>query len=159
MQDTTGNSCRRVGARIPNARDKSAYGECNNRYRTLLSRSAMRVCHPGPVAFQRSITSVGTRSEISLRGFGENGRPPLFILERASISSVNSGSSSYSSACTVCASTRTRSDFKERRDAGLFAFICFLGCGTDSTCSLLGAFALVVHVSGAAFCATYQVSC
>lgn len=94
-------------------------------HRTLLSRSAMRVCHPGPVAFQRSITSAGSRSEINFRGFGDKGLPPLFTFARASISSVRSGSSSYSSGLTLWASTRARSDFKERRNAGLFAFIGF----------------------------------
>ncbi len=85
----------------------------------------MRVCQPGPVAFHRSITSLGRRSDINLRGFGESGLPPLLTFARASMSSVSSGSSSYSFAFTTCASTRARSDFKERRDASLFAFIGF----------------------------------
>jgi len=66
-------------------------------HRTLLSRSAIRVCQPGPVAFQSSITSAGKRREINLRGFGESGLPPFFTFARASISSVSSGRSSYSS--------------------------------------------------------------
>src|SRR5882672_9717893 len=70
-------------------------------HRTLLRRSAKRVCQPGPVAFQRSITSAGRRSEISLRGFGDKGLPPLFTFARASMSSVSSGSSSYSSGLTL----------------------------------------------------------
>ena len=94
-------------------------------HRTLLSRSAIRVCQPGPVAFQSSITSAGNRREINLRGFGESGLPPLFTFARASISSVSSGRSSYSSFFKVWASTRAMSDFKEWRDAFLFAFIGF----------------------------------
>jgi len=54
----------------------------------LLSRSALRVCQPAPVAFQRSITSTGRRSEISLRGLGDTACPPLLSFARASISSV-----------------------------------------------------------------------
>src|SRR5262249_26577275 len=65
--------------------------------RTLLNRSPMRVCHPGPVALQRSMTSAGRRREINFRGFSETGRPPLWTRARASISSVNSGCSLYSS--------------------------------------------------------------
>jgi len=47
----------------------------------------------------------------------------LLIFARASISSVNSGSSLYSSGVTKWASTRARSDFKERRDARFLSFI------------------------------------
>ena len=101
--------------------------DCRVRFphRTLLSRSAIRVCQPAPVAFQRSITSVGNRREINLRGLAESGLPPLFTFARASISSVSSGRSSYSSFFKVWASTRAMSDFKEWRDAFLFAFIGF----------------------------------
>jgi hypothetical protein len=94
-------------------------------YRILLRRSAMRVCHPGPDAFQRAMTSAGSRSEMSLRGFAERGRPPFFTSALASISEVSSGSSRYSLALTTCASTRARSDFKVRREALLFAGIGF----------------------------------
>jgi len=65
-------------------------------YRDLLSRSAIRVCHPGPVAFQRSITFAGSRREINFRGFAETGRPPFFNFARSSISVVRRGNSSYS---------------------------------------------------------------
>jgi hypothetical protein len=41
------------------------------------------------------------------------------------MSLVRRGSSSYSPAFILCASTRARSDFKERRDAGFFAAIGF----------------------------------
>ena len=84
----------------------------------------MRVCQPGPVAFHRSMTSTGSRSEICLRGLAETGLPPFLSVPRANISSVSSGSSSYSSAVIACASTRARSDFKGRRDPDPFAFIC-----------------------------------
>ncbi len=57
---------------------------------SLLRRSAMRVCQPGPVAFQRSMTSTGSRMEMSLRGFAERGRQPLFTTARASAWSVSS---------------------------------------------------------------------
>ena len=58
---------------------------------TLLRRSAIRVCQPGPVAFHRAITSSGRRREISFRGFKILGRPPFLTLARASISFVSSG--------------------------------------------------------------------
>jgi hypothetical protein len=87
--------------------------------------SAMRVCQPGPVAFHRSMTSTGSLIESSFRGFSDAGRPPRLTSARASISSFSSGSSSYSPFFTTCASTRARSDCKERRDTGLFAFIDF----------------------------------
>jgi hypothetical protein len=58
----------------------------------------MRVCHPGPVAFHRAITSAGNRRDINLRGFVDTGLPPLLILARFNISSVNSGNSLYSRA-------------------------------------------------------------
>jgi hypothetical protein len=77
------------------------------------------------VAFHRAITSAGNRRDINFRGFGDTGLPPLLILARFNICSVSSGSSSYSRAFTTWASTRARSDFKERRDAALFAFIGF----------------------------------
>src|SRR5687768_12389073 len=85
----------------------------------------MRVCQPGPVAFQRSITSAGSLNVSCLRGFADVGRPPRFTVARANISSVSSGSSSYSPFLILCASTRARSDFKERRDAVLLSFIRF----------------------------------
>jgi hypothetical protein len=69
------------------------------------------------------MTSAGSRSEISLRGFAETGRPPLFMVARVNISSVSSGSSSYSLRFITCASTRVRFDFKERRDARFFSTI------------------------------------
>jgi hypothetical protein len=71
------------------------------------------------------MTSVGSRKEMSLRGLVDTGLPPLLTFARANISSVSSGSSSYSLASTKCASKRARSDFEERRDALLFTFICF----------------------------------
>ena len=85
----------------------------------------MRVCHPGPVALQRSSTSAGSRREINFRGFVESGLPPLLTFARASMSLVRRGNSSYSFAFILCASTRSRLDFKERRDAGFFAAIGF----------------------------------
>jgi hypothetical protein len=69
------------------------------------------------------MTSAGNRRDINLRGFVDTGLPPLLILARFNISSVNSGNSLYSRALITWASTRARSDFKERRDAPLFAFI------------------------------------
>jgi len=44
----------------------------------LLRRAAIRVCQPGPVDFQRSITSAGNRKVSNLRGFAETGRPRFF---------------------------------------------------------------------------------
>src|SRR5712691_4791809 len=85
----------------------------------------MRVCQPGPVAFQRAMTSAGSRSEMSFLGLSERGRPPFLTLARASMSDVSCGSSRYSLALTTFASTRARSDFKVRREAFLFAAIGF----------------------------------
>lgn len=62
---------------------------------------------------------------MSFRGFAERGRPPLFTLPRASMSSVSSGSSSYSCRRMTCASTRARSEPEERRDARFLAVIGF----------------------------------
>jgi len=90
---------------------------------TLLRRSAIRVCQPGPVARQRATTSAGNRSEMSCRGFAERGRPPLLTVARESISSVSSGSSRYSEREMRWASTRPRSEFEVRREAGLFTGI------------------------------------
>src|SRR5437773_1196495 len=83
----------------------------------------MRVCQPGPVAFQRSMTSTGRRIEMSLRGFAERGRPPLFTTALDRACSVNSGSSLYSCGRIEWASTLARSDFKVRREAGFLTVV------------------------------------
>ena len=71
--------------------------EMRGAYLTLLRRSAIRVCQPpGPVAFQRAMTFAGRRREMSFLGLSDRGRPPFFICARANVSSVSSGSSSYS---------------------------------------------------------------
>lgn len=63
------------------------------------STSAIRVCQPGPVAFQLAITSGGSRSDRSLRGCCSLGRPrrtsfsPRYKSAPAIHSSVISGSS------------------------------------------------------------------
>ena len=87
------------------------------------NRSAIRVCQPGPEARHRSITSGGSRSEMSCRGLGERGRPPLFTTARDSISSVSSGSSLYSDGLMTCASTSFISEPEVGREAGLFTII------------------------------------
>ena len=92
---------------------------------TLDSLSAIRVCQPGPVARHFWMMVSGKRIEISFFGSSERGRPPLLTLPRASMSSVSSGSSSYSSGRITCAATRARSEPKERRDTLLLAVICF----------------------------------
>lgn len=84
----------------------------------------MRVCQPGPVALHRSITSTGSRMEISLRGFSDRGRPPLLTTARDRASSVSAGSSLYSCARILWASTFARSDFKVRREAGFLTMVC-----------------------------------
>ena len=71
------------------------------------------------------MTSAGSRMVISLRGFCDTGRPPFLTVARVNISGVSSGSSAYSRGLMTWASTRVRSDFKERRDARFFAAICF----------------------------------
>jgi len=98
----------------------------------------MRVCQPGPVAFQRSMTSMGRRMEISLRGFAERGRPPLFTTARANDSSVSSGKSLYSCARTTWASTLVRSDFKVRREAGFLTVIGLSHAENVSSCTSYG---------------------
>jgi hypothetical protein len=83
----------------------------------------MRVCQPGPVAFQRAITSGGSRRLIICRGLTDLGLPAFLKTVLANISSVISGSSSYSSGWITCTSTRLRSEPKVRREAGLFTFV------------------------------------
>ncbi len=89
-----------------------------------VSFSAMRVCQPGPEARQRSMTSSVSRIEIRSFGFAERGRPPFFNSPLASISSVSSGSSSYSSGRILCFATLVRFDPKARRDTLLLSVIC-----------------------------------
>lgn len=89
----------------------------------LARRSAIRVCQPGPVARQRFTTSGGKRREMSWRGLGERGRPPLLTTARRNISSVSSGSSLYSERRIRCASTRFRSEPKVRREAVLLTAV------------------------------------
>ena len=107
-------------------------------HRSLLRRSAIRVCHPGPVAFQRSMTSTGRRIEMSFRGFAERGRPPLFTTARDNASSESSGSSLYSRARMACASTLARSDFKVRRETGLFTIVCLSHAEYVARCTARG---------------------
>ena len=90
----------------------------------MAKRSAMRVCHPGPVARQRLTTSAGKRRLINCRGLAERGRPPFFTTARASISSVSSGSSLYSDGLMTCLSTRARSEPEVRRETGLLTIVC-----------------------------------
>jgi hypothetical protein len=77
------------------------------------------------VAFQRSITSTGRRNVRSLRALPEIGRPRFFKTMRLSISDVKRGLSAYSCGLITCASTRLRSDPKDRREARFFAGIGF----------------------------------
>ena len=56
----------------------------------------MRVCQPGPVARHRSMTSEGSRKEMSRLGLAERGRPPLFTTARDKLRFVSSGNSLYS---------------------------------------------------------------
>jgi len=90
-----------------------------------VSFSAMRVCQPGPEARQRSMTSSVRRIEIRTFGFADRGRPPFFNSPLASISSVSSGSSSYSSGRILCFATLFRFDPKALRDTFLLSVICF----------------------------------
>jgi hypothetical protein len=89
----------------------------------LASRSAMRVCQPGPVARQRATTSGGRRKLMSCRGLADRGRPPLLTTARASMLSVSSGSFRYSDGLMTCASTRARSEPKVRREAVLLTVV------------------------------------
>ena len=59
--------------RVPRRRDR---GLVDGTHPLPDSTSAIRVCQPGPVAFQFAITSGGSRSDRSLRGFCNFGRPP-----------------------------------------------------------------------------------
>ena len=56
-------------------------------------------------------------------GLADLGLPAFLKTARENISSVISGSSSYSSGLMTCASTRLRSEPKVRRKAGLFTFV------------------------------------
>jgi hypothetical protein len=118
QSSTTSLAYRRCGPRSPEPIVRFSY-------RDLERRSAMRVCQPGPLAFQRSMTSAGNRSVNNLRGFGVTGRPRFLITMRLSISSVSSGASSYSRLLITCVSTRLRSEPKERREVRFFVVICF----------------------------------
>jgi len=60
---------------------------------------------------------------MSLRGFAERGRPPLFTMARDKDCSVSSGSSLYSCGRIAWASTMARSDFKVRREAGFLTIV------------------------------------
>ncbi len=91
--------------------------------RTLLRRSAIRVCQPGPVAFHSSMTSAGRRIEINLRGLAERGRPAFFTTAFARASFESSGRFWYSCGRIACASMRVRSDFKVRREAGFLTIL------------------------------------
>src|SRR5690554_6200627 len=91
----------------------------------LLSSSAMRVCQPGPEAFQATRTDSGSRMVTWRRGSAAKGRPARLSVPCRSMSPVSSGSSSYASGWVTCESTRLRSDFKSGPDACLLAFIGF----------------------------------
>jgi hypothetical protein len=84
---------------------------------------AIRVCQPGPVAFHRATTSGAKRRLIICFGFGDLGLPAFLKTARASISSVSSGSSSYSSGLMTCASTRLRSEPKVGRKVVLLTVV------------------------------------
>jgi hypothetical protein len=88
--------CPAVLKRAPDTLFVTVRSNVWSRYRDLPRRSAIRVCQPGPVAFQRSITSAGNRNVRSFRGLAATGRPRFFTTMRPSISSVSSGPSSYS---------------------------------------------------------------
>ena len=60
---------------------------------------------------------------MSLRGFAERGRPPLFTMARDKDCSVSSGSSLYSCGRIAWASTLARSDFKVRRESDLLTIV------------------------------------
>src|SRR6185369_13361781 len=81
------------------------------------------VCQPGPLAFQRSSTSSGRRIVINLRGLVDRGRPPFFTTARDKAFEESSGGSLYSCGRIACASTRTRSDFKVRRETGFLTMV------------------------------------
>src|SRR4249919_2640616 len=85
----------------------------------------MRVCQPGPVAFQVDRTDSGRRMVTCSRGLSETGRPARLTTPRLSIASVSRGRSRYSEGLITCASTRLRSLFEERGDASFFAAIGF----------------------------------
>lgn len=100
------------------------YASLVARGRGLFSRRiAIRVCQPGPVAFQRAMTSGGKRKLIICFGLTNLGLPAFLNTVRLNISSVISGRSSYSSGLITCASARLRSEPKVRRKAGLLTII------------------------------------
>lgn len=60
----------------------------------LSSTSAMRVCQPAPVAFQRASVSGGSRIEIAVRAFPDFGRPRGFSIALAMLAPRISGNTS-----------------------------------------------------------------
>ena len=83
------------------------------------------------------MTSGGSRSEMSCRGFAERGRPPLLTTARASIESVSSGSSLYSDGLITCASTRFMSEPKVGRETGLLTMIGLSHAKDVANCATL----------------------
>jgi len=61
----------------------------------LASVSAVHVCQPGPVAFQRASVSRGSRSELLARTFPVFGRPRGFSMLAADAAQMISGSTSH----------------------------------------------------------------
>ena len=76
------------------------------------------------MAFHRAITSGGKRRLIICLGLIDLGLPAFLKTMRENISSVISGSSSYSSGLMTCASTRLRSEPKVGCKASFFTIVC-----------------------------------
>lgn len=76
------------------------------------------------MAFHRAITSGGKRRLIICLGLIDLGLPAFLKTVRENISSVISGSSSYSSGLMTCASTRLRSEPKVGCKASFFTIVC-----------------------------------
>jgi hypothetical protein len=90
----------------------------------------MRVCHPTPLAFQRSRTSGATRRLIATLEFGDLGRPRGFSISAAILAPYSSGSTSRAGRA------RTKSSFVHFGFSSLTRE-CFLFFITPDLCPTL----------------------
>lgn len=77
--------------------------------------------HPGPVTFQRGMTSWDKRRLMRWRALSERDRPPFLTVALPSISAASSGSSSYSDALMEWASYLSVLDPEVPPEARFFA--------------------------------------
>jgi hypothetical protein len=88
QRGVAGEPTRRTLVKSPTAQDGKA------RHIALSSTSAMRVCQPAPVAFQRASVSGGSRIEIAVRALPDFGRPRGLSIVLAMLAPRISGNTS-----------------------------------------------------------------